>query len=51
MTTDQRIIFERMKRKLEVMRIEAKNTNSKVYYDVGELLSLADQFERVGVKL
>ena len=46
MTTDQQAIIQRIKRKVEIMRMDLKSTNNTKYHDAGEILSLIDLLEK-----
>ena len=39
-------IMGRMRRKLEIMKLDAKDRQTAVYHDMGELLALLDMLER-----
>jgi hypothetical protein len=45
MTTSQQITV-RMRRKIEIMRMDTKAKNDPIYHDMNELLSLLDMLER-----
>lgn len=45
MTTTEQIIG-RMRRKLDIIRLDRKATQDPLYHDMGELLSLLDMLER-----
>jgi hypothetical protein len=46
MTIEIKTIFRRLRRKMEVMQLDAKVRQDAVYHDVSELLSLLDILER-----
>ena len=39
-------IMGRMRRKLEIVRLDSKDRQGAVYHDMGELLALLDMLER-----
>lgn len=45
MTTKEQII-NRMRRKIDIVRLDAKAKQDPVHYDMSELLSLLDMLER-----
>ena len=47
MNSDQHAILKRIKRKVEIMRLDLKATNNPKYHDAGEILSLIDLLERM----
>lgn len=45
MTTSHQIIA-RLRRKVEIVRLDQKARNSSVYYDMDEMLTLIDMLQR-----
>ena len=39
-------ILKRMRRKIEIIRMDRKTQQDSIYHDMGELLSLLDMLER-----
>lgn len=46
MTEEQQAILKRLKRKVEVSKMDLKARNDPRYYDMNEILSLLDLLER-----
>lgn len=46
MTTDQKAILKRLKRKVDVTRMDLKAKGDMRYHDMNEILSLLDILER-----
>jgi hypothetical protein len=44
--TEQQQITSRMRRKIEIMRMDTKAKQDPIYHDMNELLSLLDMLER-----